>query len=249
MVDDADLDYDILNQYPSALSGPASWALDVRHTKILFNILMLPSIRRYSEIGSGVGVSTTAAIECLRRGKGLHVQLCDALIQPAVHEMASVWIPKGFVNLREVDSIRFIVESPKPDLIFLDGDHSSAQVRGELDAILRKGVRAICAHDTMAVDRARRKGWDPQKFSGPAELRDAIQYSPGWYCLEDRRYREEEATDRGFFFATMDLKLFASVQRIFRYWADRPFEAQFSCRYNPQENLRYIESPLVSSGS
>lgn len=249
MVGEAGLDYDIVKEYPSALSGSASWALDVRHTKILFNILMLPSIELYSEIGSGFGVSTTAAIESLRRGKSLRAQLCDTLFQPVVREIASVWISKGLVHLREMDSIRFIDESPKPDLIFVDGDHSSVQVRGELNAILRKGIRAICAHDTMAVDRARRKGWDPQKFSGPAELRDAVQYSPGWYCLEDRRYREGEATDRGFFFATTDFKLFASVQQIFRHWTERPFEAQFSCRYDPKENSRYIDPPQVSSGS
>ena len=89
----------------------------------------------------------------------------------------------------------------------------------------------------MAVDRARAKGWDAELFAGPAHLRETLQCLSGWFCLEDRRYRRNEATDRGFMFATNDYALYEAVKPIFSYWSTIEYRDDFHCRYEPSKNM------------
>jgi hypothetical protein len=222
-----------LTKHKGVCAWPPQWAIDVRHAKLLHNLLMHAPIARYAEIGSGGGVSTTAPIEALRNGKNIDVHLCDRTFTPPVLELVEPWIDSGHLHLHQSESVEFLRKMDRLDFVFLDGAHSFRTVRAELTAIKSMNVRYIAAHDTSALERALAYGMPEELFNGPAFLREQVQNLPGWYCLEERRHRPREATVRGFFFATNELPFFMKAQKLFRYWSNVPFSEEYDCRFDP----------------
>jgi hypothetical protein len=229
--------YDFL-VYKDIASWMPEWAVDVRHAKILHNLLMHGNFRQYGEIGCCAGASATAAIEALKHTKQLKVHLCDIKFTPPLLHLVAPWLDSGRLVLHRKRSTRFLRQRHRLDFVFLDGSHSLRTVKKELDLLLRQDVAYIAAHDTSALERALAHGMPAQQFSGPSYIREVLQYKPGWFCLEERKRRENEATVRGFFFATKDKSFFEAARSIFAYWADVPYTEEYNCRFDPNFNQR-----------
>jgi hypothetical protein len=222
-----------LTKYSAVCAWPAEWAIDVRHAKLLHNLLMLAPCKTYAEIGSCAGVSTTAVVEALRKGKRVKVHLCDCTFTQPLLSLVGPWLKGGAIRLHETKSTTFLKSQTSLDFAFLDGDHSLTTLKSELAHLQRLNVRHIAAHDTSALERALAHGMPEKQFSGPAFLREHLQCLPGWYCLEERRRRKWEATVRGFFFATRDLAFYRVAQGVFRYWSDVAYQNEYHCRFDP----------------
>jgi hypothetical protein len=145
--------------------------------------------RRVIEIGCYAGVSTTAILKAYDAGSVDEVHLVDIGIQDTVRAMAADRARVELWEMASVDALPLI--HPAGDVVaVIDGDHSLAVVRPELELVLAKNPAAIIAHDVTA------EAAGYQNCDGARWLWETLQ-AAGWHCLVDCRRRPEAATHRG----------------------------------------------------
>lgn len=140
-----------------------------QHAQLLFNVLLLPQINTYLEIGCGNGVSTSAALAAKRdRGGVLDLTVCDIDIKPHVLDLIG-----SNAKTLESKSLDVLASTKGWDAIFADGNHQPENVAAEIAELNRLDVPIVIAHDTANVKRP-----------GPAQFLDA--YSDWWHWHDPR---------------------------------------------------------------
>lgn len=189
---------------------------------LLYNVLCADSFKRVIEIGSHFGVSTTAFVQAQRRYRGYELHVCDIEIRATVREMCADSIRSGRTALHEKTSWAFLSKAPSCDFVLLDGSHIAEHVQDEFELLSAKGLRTIVLHDTQTqfLPESAETPW----FDGPPRIADRLRHSVDWLSLEDRLRRPGEMTQRGFFLATRDVRIYRLAQRAFQFWGSIPTE-------------------------
>lgn len=155
--------------------------------QVLYNILLMPQIRTYLEIGCYEGVSTSVAAQVLKERKDFRPAVCDIFISNAVREITSINF-QVYVG-KSVDFLPTFMQG-QWDCIFVDGDHSAKNVAAEIIELKRLRPTTILAHDTM------------NKQLGPRLFVDAF---PDYAAVHDVR-------GVGFFIATLDKQIIEEIE-------------------------------------
>lgn len=180
---------------PACLAHP-DWGIHPNHAQLLYNILLIPQIRTYLEIGCGYGVSTSAAVQAISgRLLELQVHLCDTKFHEYVLRMAHYC---GKFNSTGVKTLA-IFSPGSMDCVFVDGDHSHANVAAEIKELRRLGVPTIIAHDTHS-----------KKYPGPAQFLEA--YSD-YESIHDKRWN-------GLFIASRIHHVMEQVRWVYAEWCE-----------------------------
>lgn len=162
--------------------GANMHGIDPRHAQLLYNILLIPQIRTYLEIGCGYGVSTSAVVEAIsRRPDEFYAEVCDTRITDVVKELRPA-TPLFLVHQHSGLDL-LAANSHSIDCVFIDDDHSSDNVAAEIKELRRLDVPTIIAHDTN----------NPQ-YPGPRQFIDAYA---DYESIHDERFR-------GLFIASRD---------------------------------------------
>lgn len=213
--------YNFIKKYSFLYKNP-SWAIDIRHLMILYNILMNINLKRVIEIGSHYGVSSTAFIETLKIKKNIEIHFCDTKITKTLKLISKEGMLSGNIFLHEEDSLSFLKNKIKFDFAFIDSFHISEQTIGEFELLSSIGIKNIMLHDTNTenstnIDNA-------LFFDGPPIIANRLKSSPQWHCIEDKIERNLENTERGLFFATQDIEIYRTAKKIFHYWSKIDYE-------------------------
>lgn len=173
----------------------SAMSMDRRHVEWVRECLRRLRPVVYVEIGACYGVSTTAGIEAVRAGDVEWFHAVDVRLQPTVRAMAEgvpgVTLHEG----RSVDVLPSLAVA-RPIAVLIDGDHTLAGVRPELERVLALRPMTIFAHDVTA-EAAGYKDCD-----GSAWLWHELQRL-GWRCVVDAIRRPGQATHRGLLVATL----------------------------------------------
>lgn len=215
------LAYPILSKYADNLCAP-SWAMDVRHIMILFNMLVAGSYKCVLEIGSHFGASTTAFVEAIEMGCPFIFHACDVQFQAPAIRLCEKQCEKGKIILHEEMSSDFLRDAPLFDFALLDGSHICEHVQNEFEYLSMHGISSIMLHDTMTQNLP--ESIDTPWFDGPMLLREKLLASPDWLCVEDCVDRINEETKRGLFFATRKISDYHNAVKCFGYWKQVPYE-------------------------
>jgi len=175
---------------------------DLRHLRWMHAALMSGRFRRVLEVGCFDGWSATAFLDAARLGKVDEVHLCDPHPQPNLGALVERFNLGDRVRLHRRRGVELLAEDRRWDLVFLDGDHTKANVVEEARHLVPIRPRAVFAHDTAAHPRY-------PDCEGPPHLKAALQLA-GYYVVEDALPRPNERTDRGLLFAAANLDDFAA---------------------------------------
>lgn len=188
-----------------------AWTTDKRHLYWMFDFLNVFVWQNTLEIGCLHGTSSVVFVELLKRNRINKAHFCDINI---THKLTEVlYSVKERVVVHPCRSVE-VLKDNYYDFIWIDGDHSLATVKEELDLISKKMPLTIFAHDT-SLALLPRYGSNTE---GPAETKLFFQKQLGWYCLEDNKPRSGENTDRGMFFATCSLEYYKVAQKMMEKW-------------------------------
>lgn len=190
--------------------------IDKRHAYLLHDILRSGMFCRALEIGCADGASSTAFIEAVNRTTLLRVTLCDVQLTNSLVSVAMNADDTERVIVANKPSTEVLADPQQHggpfDFVFVDGNHDFASVKAEYDLLRVAKPLAICAHDTSAT----LAGYP--KAEGAEYLKRAIALEWGWLTLEDNIRRPDEATERGFFFATPNTEIYRRVKSMFYHW-------------------------------
>lgn len=139
------------------------------YREFLYKIAMLNIHQNVLEIGCMVGYSTSAFITALNNDADFNLSLCDTHFQPSVRHLAAKCVKP--INLMQSAS-RNVINS-KYDLIFVDGDHTIATVREEIELLLASKTKTIVIHDTHLIEEVR--------FWGPVLAKAVFDVHPAYY--------------------------------------------------------------------
>jgi hypothetical protein len=188
-------------------------AMDKRHIFMLHGVLCGHPFKSALEIGSFNGASATAFVEAINKGVGLGesgvATFCD--VQPT-HSLMSVvgnCLYPNRVRITGQPSWDVLDSADDFDFVFVDANHDLASVTEELKRLVVRRPLCVMAHDTNARD-AGFPGCE-----GSQLLKHTFGIMPGYYCIEDRKQREGELTDRGLFLATRDAGLYEVAKQVF----------------------------------
>lgn len=157
-------------------------AMDLRHIRLLYELLAAIKPEVAVEVGVCYGASLTAFRMAFAQR---HVKKVIA-IDPDPHNVAN----DLYMEIRHGLS-QEILPTLNFDFVFLDGDHSVEQAYREAPIINAKRPRVVCAHDTTALIA----GYTC--CPGPQHMKRWLQTN-GYFILEDSMVRENERTNRGF---------------------------------------------------
>lgn len=177
--------------------------IDDRHLQWLRSSLLSVRRRRVCEIGCWKGHSTSAFFDALSMGVVDEVHLVDPKPRVELLEKINDHPLKNWIHLHRCSSVNFLSNDTDFDFIFVDGDHSKANVVAELSLLLPAQIPLIAAHDTSSGDRF------PNCF-GPQHIKHMYQME-GYYVIEDSLFRVNERTERGLTFAAKTLELYGTV--------------------------------------
>lgn len=171
-------------------------SMDRVHVEWMAAVLAGLKPRTVIEIGCYAGVSTRAVAAAYDAKHIYEAHLIDISIQPTVRAIAG---GRERIVLHEMPSTTALPEIEVLDdlVVLIDGDHSLGCVSQELPAVLKKGPRAIIAHDVTAEAA----GYG--QCDGSRWLWEELQRD-GWLCLVDCRRRPNAATHRGLLVACRD---------------------------------------------
>lgn len=198
---------------PYAEAAEPGWCIDRRHLFLLYNLLLARPFARVLEIGCYKGYSSTAFVQAINAGQPFAAEFCDIQIQPSLRKvLATCQHPERIViHQRSSHDLLAGPANGPYDLVFVDGNHRLEAVGPEIVELLKRQTPCIVAHDTAASTA----GYTD--CEGAHYLKKAVQYEPGYYCLEDCEPRPDEATHRGFFVGVREnLELFEVVRAVFR---------------------------------
>lgn len=175
-------------------------SMDRRHVYWMYDFLLSGKCRRVLELGSAYGCSTMAFVEALSAKQVDEVHLCDPNPQPSLLD-----IIKGHKNIHlHTTKSSQLFNGPFKikgdfDFVLIDANHNLESVKADWSYV--SSSKAIMAHDTSAL------AVGVKYCEGTAWLKNELQSTPGFYCIEDNMPREGERTDRGTLFGTRDLAL------------------------------------------
>lgn len=184
--------------------------MDARHVEMLYCIIKNGNFKNILEIGCWNGNSSAAILQgMIDAGNTAQVDFCDIEFRPKFREVLASFDeqifgtkPPGQVRLELHEKPSREVISPLYDCIIVDGDHQLKTVAEELELLMKFKTHTIIAHDTQA-----NVPW----CDGSRHLANVLK-ATGWYCcIEDSKYREGEATERGFLFLTQSDELMHKV--------------------------------------
>jgi hypothetical protein len=185
----------------TAFEGGWPYSTDPRHVRFIYEAAMVAGSVAVLEIGCFDGFTTSAFVQAVLDGAPLRVTCVDRCVRPGLVAVAAR--AGGRVEVAQADSLELLV-SHRYDLVFVDGDHSIAQVSRELGHLLAQGCRTIVAHDVGDVAPA---------FGGDGSLwlgRSLVAH-PEYLTRVDQVQRVGEFTERGLLFATRDPHFFAAT--------------------------------------
>jgi hypothetical protein len=180
-------------------TAPDAYGIDLRHRKWIESVLMSGKYRRVLEIGSWKGYSTVAFLKALDAGKIDELHVVEPKPQLELHWRIASAKEKDRVHLHETKSVKFLDECKVPfDLAFVDGDHSSEAVLGELKRLVPAKIPVLFFHDVCAANFVSNCG-------GPQYAVQQLQ-SAGYLGLLDALHRPDEWTHRGLYGAAKTLQ-------------------------------------------
>lgn len=211
------LPYEFTDAYSGCYTDVAG-AMDPRHVFIVHEILRAWPFQSALELGSYHGASSTAFVEAINAGHAMQATFCDVHPRPSLRAV----LANGKRNVRLTDAPSWDVLASFDffDFVLVDAYHDAESVAKELQCLLVRRPLCIMAHDTNATAA----GYP--KCEGAALLKKTIAELPGYlsqpfyHCIEDKRVRDRERTERGLFFATTDARLYEGAKQIFARWED-----------------------------
>ena len=179
------------------------WEIDERHIEFLHQLAIAsPKGSVICEIGSLRGSSTSAFVEALSLRPDLFLHIYETYTTPELvrllenteeavkrriffYHRASYDMNHGPLSAKNY-------EGPRPNLVFIDGDHKWPAV-ADLGLCLTRGCGVICLHDTQ---RYSPRSW--KICFGSILAAEILRKAPDRTYWEDKEKRVGENTHRGF---------------------------------------------------
>jgi 16S rRNA G966 N2-methylase RsmD len=187
-----------------------NWITDKRHVEIIFEFLMQTDLQRVAELGCYTGFSTAAFIEALNKGKDFRLHLVDTCPTVQLKKLISMCDKPDNVVFHEQAGRDVLQKWGDFDLVFVDANHSIEGAGGELLMMLRNNTQNIMAHDTNLINLIEKWGGE-----GSELIARVLSSHKDYFCLEDKKERVGEKTDRGFFFASRQQDKYKIAKDIF----------------------------------
>ena len=186
------------------------WLTDIRHVNIIYEFLMANDFQRVLEIGSYSGVSTAAFIEAINQGKDFKFHISEPNPTRQLQALISMCKKPDNIILHTQLGEDVLSYWRDFDFAFVDGSHDLDGAGAELLMLLRHEIPNVMAHDTNLSNIK-------SDYSGRgAELLARVFKSHKDYrCIEDKKERPNERTDRGFLFATREEEKYNKATKIF----------------------------------
>ena len=187
--------------------------MDERHVYLLHDLLLAGNFKKALEIGCYHGASTTAFLEACHANPELSVYLCDFVIGCEILDVINHRYDEKRVHVIQALSIEAMKVHRGFDFVLVDSSHDMVTVAGEMQYLFHDKPRCIVAHDSSATDH----GYE--LCEGAKVLKYALKIHPEYRCIEDNAVREGEATHRGLFLATNDMKFYGRAVELFQKWS------------------------------
>jgi predicted O-methyltransferase YrrM len=189
-----------------------SWVMDKRHVEVIYEFLMRNDFSRTCEIGSYTGYSTIAFIEALNHGKDFKFNISEPNPTHQLRALISLCTKPDNVILHTQQGVDVLEKWTNFDFVMVDGNHNIEGAGLELLMILRNGTPNVIAHDTNVSKRDAMN----HPCLGSELLGRTLWSHVDYKCIEDKKQREGEKTDRGLFFATINEDTYQIAQEIFK---------------------------------
>lgn len=160
------------------------------YAQLLYNILLIPEIHTYLEIGCDQGVSTSAAAQARSERDDFFPAVCDIRLSKTVLDLT--W--GGFQRHRQRSwDVLAASEVGQWDCVFVDGDHTEKGVARDIEELKRLQVQTVIAHDT-----------NNPRWPGPSQF---VREYADWPHVHDTRWL-------GLFMASRDAAVWAQIKRL-----------------------------------
>jgi hypothetical protein len=189
-----------------------NWVMDKRHVEVIYEFLMRNDFSRTCEIGSYTGYSTIAFIEALNHGKDFKFHISEPNPTHQLRALISLCTKPDNVILHTQQGVDVLEKWTDFDFVMVDGNHNIEGAGLELLMILRNGIPNVIAHDTNVSKRDAMN----HPCLGSELLGRTLWSHVDYKCIEDKKQREGEKTDRGLFFATINEDTYQIAQEIFK---------------------------------
>ena len=189
-----------------------NWVMDKRHVEVIYEFLMRNDFSRTCEIGSYTGYSTIAFIEALNHGKDFKFHISEPNPTRQLRALISLCTKPDNVLLHTQQGVDVLEKWTDFDFVMVDGNHNIEGAGLELLMILRNGIPNVIAHDTNVSKRDAMN----HPCLGSELLGRTLWSHVDYKCIEDKKQREGEKTDRGLFFATINEDTYQIAQEIFK---------------------------------
>jgi hypothetical protein len=201
-----------ITSYPKEAWSKAGSAIDRRHLFWMYEVLAASGFQHALEIGCFNGASSTIFVEAINRGLLQRATFCDVAIKPSLREVLQRCQYPDRIEIVEGPSVEPLKQRKDFDCVLVDGDHSTANVREEVDLLLGYRPRLVMTHDTNAFVC----GYTD--CTGPLLLKWRFQTTAPYQCLEDNVPRPGEDTGRGLFLATTSPEVFEHARTALATW-------------------------------
>ena len=190
-----------------------NWVMDKRHVEVIYEFLMRNDFNRVCEIGSYTGYSTIAFIEALNHGKDFKFHISEPNPTRQLRALISLCAkPDNITFTCSQQGVDVLEKWTDFDFVMVDGNHNIEGAGLELLMILRNGIPNVIAHDTNVSKRDAMN----HPCLGSELLGRTLWSHVDYKCIEDKKQREGEKTDRGLFFATINEDTYQIAQEIFK---------------------------------
>ena len=202
------MDFD---KYNFTKNANTEWLTDTRHVRIIHEFLMSNDFSDVMEIGSYTGLSTSAFIEALNKGKDFTLHISEPNITSELLALIGMCNKPEKIIINTDDGYSMLKKRPEAEFVFIDGDHSIQGAGIETLQLLRNKTPNIMAHDINLEQCQMACSGKGSELMGRvfASHRD-------YYYIEDKKKRDGERTERGFMFATTSKENYNIGTRIFK---------------------------------
>jgi hypothetical protein len=173
---------------------------------------MRNDFNRTCEIGSYTGYSTIAFIEALNHGKDFKFHISEPNPTRQLRALISLCTKPENILLHVQKGVDVLEKWTDFDFVMVDGNHNIEGAGSELLMILRHGIPNIIAHDTniYKIDEMN------HPCLGSELLGRTLWSHKDYKCIEDKKQRKDELTDRGLLFATTNEHAYKVGQEVFK---------------------------------
>jgi hypothetical protein len=186
------------------------WIADKRHVEIIHQILIRNDFKRVAELGSYTGFSTAAFIEALNQGKDFKLHIIDPCPTKQLRTLISMCKKPQNVILHTQKGEDVLAKWRDFDFVFVDADHSIKGAGADLLMLLRNETPNIMAHDTNLFNIGNNQG------EGSDLIGRVLSSHKDYMCIEDKKQRPNELTDRGLFFASREKEKHKIAEEVFK---------------------------------